>query len=113
MNIGRLRNRIELFALERVRQANGSFKDAYVSMFCTWAEVRAVNGEEGRLAYAQSALVKYRVLVRYRTDVMPSMIVKNLDENRFMHIRAILDVDGKRDFLELSCEWKQGQNEPS
>ena len=113
MDMGRLRNRVEFWGLEKVRQPTGTFKDTWVQKFSAWAEVISIGGEEGRVAAAQSSLVKYRLTLRYRKDVLPAMVVKNIAEGRFMHIRAVRDPDGKKNLLELSAEWKQGQTEPS
>ena len=113
MHISRMRTRVEFWIKEKIRQHNGTFKDEWRTKGTVWAEVISIGGEEGRLAAAQSSSVKYRLTMRYRQDIDPSMMVKNLDEGRFMAIRAIRDPDGRKNIVELSCEWKQGQVEPS
>lgn len=113
MLLSRMRNRVEFWKKDKVRQPNGSLSDVWMPKFVTWAEVISIGGEEGRLAAAQSSSVKYRLTLRYRRDIDPSMMIKNLDEGRFMAVKAIRDPDGKRNIVEITCEWKQGQVEPS
>ncbi len=113
MLLSRMRNRVEFWKKEKVRQPNGSLSDVWTPKFVSWAEVVSIGGEEGRLAAAQSSSVTYRLTMRYRRDIDPPMMAKNLDGGRFMAIQAIRDPDGHRNLVELTCQWKQGQIEPS
>lgn len=113
MLLSRLRNRVEFWKQEKIRQPSGSLETVWSRQFDAWAEVISIGGEEGRLAAANSSSVRYRLTMRYRRDLDPSMIVKNLDDGRFLPVKAIRDPDGRKNIVELTCEWKQGQTEPS
>ena len=113
MQVSRFRNRVSFWKKEGTRTPIGSIEYTWVEKFKAWAEIVSIGGEEGRLAAASSSSIKFRLTMRYRRDLDPSMMVKNLDENRFMPIQVIRDPDGRKNIVEISCEWKQGQIEPS
>jgi SPP1 family predicted phage head-tail adaptor len=113
MLLSRLNNRVSFWQKEKGRNPDGSVSEKWKEKFSAWAEVISIGGEEGRLAAADSSSIKYRLTMRYRRDLDPSMMVKILDEGRFLAVQVIRDPDGRKNIVELACSWKQGQIEPS
>lgn len=113
MQVSRMRNRVSFWKKESGRNPDGSIRERWVEKFPAWAEVISIGGEEGRMAAADSSSIKYRLTMRYRRDLDPSMMVKLLDEGRFLTVQVIRDPDGRKNIVELACQWKQEQIEPS
>ena len=113
MLLSRMRNRVSFWKKETGRKPDGSVSTVWKEKFFAWAEVISIGGEEGRLAAADSSTIKYRLTMRYRRDLDPGMMVKLLNEGRFLSVQVIRDPDGQKNIVELSCQWRQGQIEPS
>ena len=115
MLLSRLNTRVSFWKKEAGgRNPDYSPKEpTWEEKFSAWAEVISIGGEEGRLAASDSSSIKYRLVMRHRRDLDPSMMVKLLDENRFLSVQVIRDPDGRKNIVELACQWRQGQLEPS
>ena len=72
-----------------------------------WAEVLTIGGEEGRVAAADSMQVKYRITIRRRRDIDPSMRIL-LPSGVTAHIKSIRDPDGRGVYLEINALEIQG-----
>lgn len=105
----RLKNRITFQAqVADGRNPDYSPKDQqWIDAVTTWAEVLTIGGEEGRLAAADSMQVKYRIVIRYRKDIDPSMRIV-LHTGVAVHVKNIRDPDGRGVFLEINALEQQG-----
>lgn len=72
-----------------------------------WAEVLSIGGEEGRLAAADSMQVRYRITVRYRDDIDPSMRI-GLYGGKALEIKSMRDPDDRGIMLEINALEQQG-----
>jgi SPP1 family predicted phage head-tail adaptor len=103
----RLSSRVTFLKAVKVRQPNASFQETWKDHKTTFAEVITIGGEEGRLAAAQSSEVRYRIRIRFRTDIDESMKIRTRD-GRILSIGAIRDRDGRGVEQEIHAIWKQG-----
>lgn len=79
----------------------------WVEIAKAWAEVLTIGGEEGRVAAADSMQVKYRIVIRHRRDIDPSMRIM-LHTGVAVHIKSIRDPDGRGVYLEINALEEQG-----
>ena len=79
----------------------------WVDYTSTWAEVISIGGEEGRIAAADSMTVRYRITLRYRDDLAPSMRIR-LQNGTLLEINSIRDPENRGVMLEITAVEKQG-----
>lgn len=80
------------------------------------AEIITIGGEEGRTAMMQSGETRFRIRMRYRTDITASMRVRiDTDESIPEAQRQLVylkspprDPDGRRIYIEINGLFKEG-----
>ena len=99
---GDLRHRVDIGRyVEGTDQWGNPLPRQWEQVAQVWA---SVEGLSGRLLFEaqQTALQSdHRVTIRYRKGIEPGMIVRW--DGRELEIQAVLDRDGRRRWLELTC----------
>lgn len=101
MRAGELRHRVT-FQKRENDSATGGFTD-WTDYATVWGKVEDLSGRDYVQArmLGEASLVTSRITVRWRPDLDPHMRVRVGD--RTFDIKAILDPDGRRRFLEIMC----------
>lgn len=102
MKIGDLRHRVEIGRYtEGVDQWGNPTGKQWEPVATVWAAVEALRG---RLYFEAQQTAKesdHRVTIRWRSGIEAGMVVRHA--GREMEIQAVLDRDGRRQWLELIC----------
>jgi len=101
MRAGELRHRVT-FQKRDVDPATGGLTD-WVDYVTVWAKVEDLSGRDyiQTRMLGDASLVTTRITIRWRQDIDPHMQVKV--GSRVLDIKAILDPDGRRRFLQIMC----------
>jgi SPP1 family predicted phage head-tail adaptor len=101
-SIGALRRRLTLEAPVRTGEEGGTAVIEWSPVATLSASVTPQSGREIVRADGVAARVTQRIVVRYSADLAPAM--RFTDEGRVFDIHAVLDVDGRKRWLECLCE---------
>lgn len=102
MKIGDLRHRIEIGRYVQGEDQWGDPLPAQWERVCeVWAAVEALSGQLYFQARQTAEQSDHRITIRWRQGIEPGMVVRH-DGQEFT-IQAVLDRDGKRQWLELIC----------
>jgi len=102
MRIGDLRHRVTiLHQTDGVDEWGAPAPGQWVPLATVWACVEGLRGNEYWQAQQLVDQADHRITIRYRRDVTAQMRVQH--DGRLFEIRAALDRDGRRRWLELIC----------
>ncbi|OHW61385.1 phage head-tail joining protein [Andreesenia angusta] len=102
MNPGELRQRVKIIDLYGYGFNEAGEKVQIPSTVgIVWAKVIPIRGREYTEAKKIRPELQYRVTVRYRKDIHPSMILEW--EGRVLKIEAVIDIAGRHTYMELNC----------
>lgn len=101
-HIGKMRHLFTLQQEMRSDDGGGGSASSWQSLAEIWGALEAISGGETISADRVSGSAKYRITIRWRSDMLPAMSFL-LGDRRF-HILAVLDMDGRRRFLRCECE---------
>jgi SPP1 family predicted phage head-tail adaptor len=101
-SIAGLSHRLVLEAPQRLPDGSGGAVVTWSEVLTAWAEVTAKTGSETLVADGLEARVTHTVRIRYRAGLSPAMRWRS--GSRLLAIRAVLDRDGRRRWLECLCE---------
>ncbi len=101
MNAGDLRHRVT-FQKHDKDPATGGLTD-WKDYVTVWARVEDLSGRDYFQAQmlGEASQVTSRITIRWRSDLDPHMRVRFA--NRTFDIKAILDPDGRKRFLQVMC----------
>jgi len=104
---GQLRDRVTIQQKTSVRDAQGGRAVTWDRLTTVWARVQPLRASEALQAAAVRASVLYRVTVRYRADIQPTMrllwIPFRASTAKTLEIQGVTPENGGREFLALSC----------
>lgn len=100
--IGRLRHRVLLQRPVRNDDEGGAATISWEDIAIVSAAIEAMSGSERELSDGLAARTSHRVTLRYRADVSPD--ARLVAGARIFEIRAALDVDGRKRWLQCHCE---------
>lgn len=100
--IGSLRHRITIERPRRISTDGGGATIEWIGIGDVFARIDAISGREAVVADGIAARVTHKVLIRHRDDILPEM--RFICSNRRLDIRSILDLDGRRRWLQCLCE---------
>ncbi|MEM6498724.1 MAG: phage head closure protein [Pseudomonadota bacterium] len=100
--IGRLRHRVTIQYPARSYDEAGGATIAWPPLATVWAQIKLRSGRETFEADSPSARSIYRVVIRYRSDVDPTM--RLLWGDRVLQVVAVGDEDGTKRWLSCECE---------
>lgn len=102
---GQLRHKITVERESIIKDSVGGFSSTWATHIEPFAKVVPISGRERYQAMKLEANVTHKIYIRYTGDIKPTdKIIFNGEE---MQIRAILNLEYKDVWLELSCD--QGQ----
>lgn len=102
MNPGELRNRITIYNPSGEEENElGEIVPALLKVATVWAKVTPIGGKEYLEMQKIRPELNYRILIRYRKDIHPAMIIKC--DKRTVEIESVIDIDGRKTYLELNC----------
>ena len=101
MRAGRLRHRVTLQRKVVTRDAYGGEVITWTDVATVWAAVEPLRGRELEAAAQAGAELSARIVMRYRSDVVPEWRVAW--DGHVYDIEAVVDVDGRHRTLELRC----------
>ena len=113
---GDLRNRVRIEAEGRMPNGQGGFTTAWAPVAVVWAKKVPLRGDEITRDSVQRAVSYSRFIIRFRDDVTVKhrlVEVKKSGDDYVVtggpwDIRRVDDPFGRRDRLELDCEWLMG-----
>jgi len=99
------RHLIEIWDLESTEQ-NELGEDTQVPkmIYKLWAEVIPVRGKEYLSMDKLVPEMQYKITTRYRPDINQAHLIKW--QGRELNIKAIVDISGKEEHMEIACEEK-------
>lgn len=103
--IGAMRERITLQSATRTLDAGGGAVVSWTPLAFAahvWARIEPLSGGEALQAMRLQARVTHRVRLRWRDDVTAAM--RLVWGTRVLNIRAVINPDERRRYLELLCE---------
>ena len=100
--IGRLRHRLTIEEPIRNAGDGGSATLIWERVASVWAEVTARNGREIVQGDRPTARRNYRIVMRYRADLDPTMRLRS--DERIFEILAVRDEDGTKRWTTCDCE---------
>ncbi|HEX3653730.1 MAG TPA: phage head closure protein [Rhizomicrobium sp.] len=100
--LSQLNRRVALETQTLTPDGGGGYSGGWSTVATVWAEIEPISGSDVFGPDAGEALVKYRVAIRRRTDVIAGMRVN--DGGRLFIIRAVLDEGPQSQFLTLLAE---------
>ncbi len=101
-DIGRLRHRVTIQYPTRNEDEGGGASIRWMPLATVWAQVKARPGREIFQADSPTARSAFRLVIRYRADVDPTMRV--LWGERVLEVLAVGDEDGSKRWLSCECE---------
>lgn len=107
MKIGALRHRISIENVAASQDAYGGVhKDSTTPFVTLWGEVQDLSGTELYAAGELHSQYTTRIVVRFYPGVSPAMVARVFmdQRDRTFDILAVIDPDGRRVSLELSCK---------
>ena len=102
--IGSLRHRVSIERPLRTETDGGAAVISWTSLASVFARIEPVGGGEFDVADGQVGRVTHKVLMRYRSDVLPQMRI--VAGTRELEISAALDLDGRGRWLQCHCKEK-------
>jgi len=102
-----LTQRITFEKKDVTKDENGNPIEEWVPAYTVWAEIMTVGGEEGRIAAAQSSLVRYQIRIRdyYFGKVDATMRIKW--NNVLMYVTVVRKPYARANYMEVFAEEKQ------
>jgi len=100
--IGALRHRLTIEQRLRTDDGGGGASVSWETLAEVWGAVEAVSGKETVAADRVSGQISYRIIIRYRSDLVPAMRFRR--DTEIFEIRALRDEDGRKRFLHCDCE---------
>ncbi|MBY0467609.1 MAG: phage head closure protein [Burkholderiaceae bacterium] len=100
---GELDQRVQLQRRDdtQVRDELGTLPEVWITVATLWAKVEPLRGREYFAAGQMQAATDVRVTIRFRADVRADWRV--VHRSRPMGIASVIDIEARREFLELMC----------
>lgn len=109
MTAGKLRHRITFQRVTLTSDGQGGQEETWADYTTIWADVETqenvTQSKEATVANEKVTTIAYKVKVRYRTDLVPSMRIKW--GNRLMYIRNVLDLDNRKRYLQIFADYRE------
>lgn len=108
MNIGKLRNKIELQSSTVTRDSVGQPIKSYTTYSTVWAHIRPMSGRELMNAQQPVGEITHQVMIRYDSNVSVDDRIRYYDNvkevYRHFDINYVGDYDEKNVVLTLMCK---------
>lgn len=100
MNIGKMRHRVTIQALQPVPDGGGGYTEDWINVDTVWAEVEALQGSTFVQAQKLNVQLTHRVKMRYHPITDANRL---LHKGRILDIDYILNVDERNVELRINC----------
>lgn len=100
--LGKMRERVTLQQESPTADGGGGYALAWTDIATVWAKVEPLSGREQIEASKLQGVVQYRIMIRYRSDVVPGMRLSW--GGVYFNIRAVICEEERDRFLQLTCE---------
>lgn len=100
--IGRLRHRLTIEAPVETSDGGGGRSTGWSTVATVWGHVSALSGNERLRAMQLESRVSHRIVIRHRAEVTARHRIRF--GARLFNIRAVIDRDQTRRFLEVLAE---------
>ena len=101
MQSGTLRHRITLQSFTTVPDIYGEPIKTWADLATVWAAVEPLRGREYFQAQQTRAEVSYRVRIRHRADILPTMRISHAGKT--LEILSVINVNERSAELHLMC----------
>lgn len=102
MQSGTLRHRVTLQSFTTSPDVYGEPIKTWADLATVWAAVEPLRGREYFQAQQTHAEVSYRVRIRHRADILPTMRV--LHAGKTLEILSVINIDERNRELHLMCK---------
>ena len=102
IDVSNFRHRISFEEKEKVPDGYKGHSVTWQTVCVVWGSIDPVSGREYFYAHQIQNAISHRIRIRYRTDIDEAMRIKCGD--RYFSIESIIDVDERREFLEIRCQ---------
>ncbi len=100
--LGTLRHRLTLQEETRSADTGGGYTLTWGDFATVWGRIEPLTGTERLRAMQLESRISHRVTIRHRAGVIAGM--RLLHSGRAFNVRAVIDPDERRHWLELMCE---------
>ncbi|EZP75007.1 phage head-tail adaptor [Parageobacillus genomosp. 1] len=100
--ISDFRHRLHFQEKKTVKDDEGNSVTQWNTVFTVWGSVEGLRGREYLAAGALSSEATYRIRIRYRKGVRPSMRI--LYEERVFEIESVIDINEEHKEIEIMCK---------
>ena len=101
MNVGKMRNRITFVRPATEKDKLGGYKDDYVDVATTWAQITPVSGKE-YLTQVRENTVSHKIYCRYREGITPQLRIRFGE--RMFRILSVINWEERNEGMTLMCE---------
>lgn len=101
MQAGQLRHRITLQRQSASQDEFGAPLDDWTDDATVWADIQPLTGREYFSAQQVNAEITHRILIRYRSGIVPTMRAQYGE--RIFGIESVLDPGERSELLHLMC----------
>lgn len=101
MNVGKLRHRITFQRRTTEKDRAGGYKDDWVDVVTTWAQISPISGKE-YFSQVRETTVSHRIYCRYRPGIDPRLQIKF--GNRTFRILSVINWEERNEGLTIMCE---------
>lgn len=101
VTIGELRDRISIQARSGAQDETGEPISEWVEVAAVSASVRDLLARELLAAAAAQSQITTKIVIRYRDGIAPDM--RAVRGSELFHIQAVMNMSGRRDWMELMC----------
>ncbi len=98
----RLRHKLALQQEVRISDGVGGYAKSWHTLVEVWAEIKPLTGSEQLVAGQLQGASNYKIALRYRSDITAGM--RFLFDGRVFNIRSVLNIDEKRDMLDVLAQ---------
>ena len=104
MNIGKLRNRIELQSSTTTTDSVGQQSHVWTTYTTVWATIHHLTGKETLNAQQLVAEITHRVTIRYNSSLNATHRIKY--GTRYFYINFINNANERNEYQEIMCKEK-------
>ncbi len=104
-SINELRHILKLERPELTTDGYGGSERLWINVTDLWAKIEPLSTRETLLKDQVESEITHRIIIRYRTDVLPEMRLRK--EGRVFEIIGVLNEMERNRWLQLECKEKQ------
>lgn len=101
MNVGKMRHRITFQRRATEKDRAGGYKDDWVDVTTTWAQISPISGKE-YFSQVRETTVSHRIYCRFRPGIDPRLQIKF--GNRTFRILSVINWEERNEGLTIMCE---------